>query len=60
MAKSRAEQQGESARKQGKSRSSSPYDVWFPTEAQKRHHVDWLIGWDREDEARKQRAKRNR
>ena len=30
MAKSKAERQGEIARAEGKPRSASPYDVWFP------------------------------
>lgn len=60
MAKSKAEREGEIARAEGKPRSASPYNVWFPSESQKRAHVDWLIGWDREDQARTQQARRNK
>lgn len=58
MAKSKAEREGELARAEGKSRSSSPYNKWFPSDSDKRNHVDWLIGWDRENEKRQQMAKK--
>ena len=58
MPKSKAEHKGEFARQQGESRSSSPYNKWFPSDADKRNHVDWLIGWDRENEKRQQMAKK--
>ena len=57
MAKNKYEIQGEEARRQGKPQSSNPYSKWFPSPAEERAKDDWNIGWKRENNRRKARAR---
>ena len=54
------EEAGRKARQEGKSRRSphDPRDKWFPTDADRRKDADWKIGYDKEDESRKEKSKK--
>ena len=54
----KAEKRGRDHRAAGKSRSTLPSNKWFPSEKEKRDLVDEQIGYDKEDAARKNRAKK--